>query len=71
MGTLTVQARQHGEVMIQTDEETVFRVKDVEDASLKDVQVDDVVAGVVVKQEDGTLLAKLIAVVPPRTTDAP
>jgi hypothetical protein len=64
--TITVERRGGDEMNILTDGETVFRVKGVENPTIADIQVGDVVAGVVEKGENGTLLAKLIAVVPPK-----
>ncbi|MBN1580947.1 MAG: hypothetical protein JXA89_09620 [Anaerolineae bacterium] len=64
--SLTVEIRNGEAHTILIDADTKFRIKDVEDATLADIQVGDVVAGAVVKQEDGTLLAKLVVVVPPK-----
>ena len=64
-GTLTVEARR-GTVTLYTDENTLFRVKDVESPSLADIQVGDLLAGEVEKQDDDTLLATHLAVVPPK-----
>ena len=67
--TLVVENRR-GTFEIHTDKDTIFRIRGVEDPSIVDVEVGDLVAGKVVKEADGTLLAKLIAVVPPRNEDA-
>ncbi len=63
--TLVIENRQ-GTFDVLTDKDTVFRIRGVEDPSIKDVKVGDLVAGTAIKQEDGTLLAKLVAVIPPR-----
>lgn len=63
--TITVETRR-GTFDILTDENTVFRVKGVENPTVDDIQVGDTIAGQVEKQEDDTLLAKVIAVVPPK-----
>jgi exosome complex RNA-binding protein Csl4 len=63
--TITVENRR-GTFDILTDADTVFRVKDVESPTIDDVNVGDIVAGQVEKQEDDTLLAKVVAVVPPK-----
>jgi RNase P/RNase MRP subunit p29 len=62
--TLEVKNRR-GTFDVLTDDETVFRVLGNGDPSSKDIEAGDLVAGRVVKQEDGTFLAKVIAVVPP------
>jgi exosome complex RNA-binding protein Csl4 len=62
--TLEVENRR-GTFEVLTDDETLFRIPGVEEPSIKDVEVGDVVAGKVVQQEDGTLLATAIAVLPP------
>jgi hypothetical protein len=62
---LTVVTRDGQERTIAVDGETRFRVPGVEEPTLADVEVDDVVAGIVVNQADDTLLAKAIAVLPP------
>lgn len=62
--TLEVKNRR-GTFDVLTDDETVFRVLGNGDPSIKDIEAGDLVAGRVVKQEDGTFLAKVIAVVPP------
>ena len=70
-GTLIVQNRR-GTVEILTNDETVFRVRGVENPSLDDIKVDDFVAGQVIKStDDDALLAKVIAVLPPRHQDTP
>ena len=63
--TLTVENRQ-GTFDLLTNGETVFRIKGIEDPTIEDIQVGDIVAGRAIKQEDGALLAKVIAVVPPK-----
>ncbi len=63
---LTVETRKGDEVRVLVDAETVFRVKGIEEPTLADIKVGDMVAGRVVKQDDGTLLAKVVAVVPPK-----
>ena len=63
--TITVENRR-GTFDILTDEKTVFRARGVEDPTIKDIRVGDLVAGQVERQEDGTLLAKVVIVVPPR-----
>jgi hypothetical protein len=64
--SLTVETRNGETHTILVDAQTVFRVKDVENPTLADIEVDDLVAGVVAKGDDGSLLAKLVAVVPLR-----
>jgi ribosomal protein L35AE/L33A len=68
--TLAVENRR-GTFEVHTDKDTVFRIRGIEDPSIVDVEVGDLVAGKVVNEADGTLLARLIAVVPPRNEDAP
>ena len=63
--TLTVHARR-GMVTVRTDAATAFRIPGMEEPTLEDVQVGDLVAGVVERQEDSTLLALRIAVIPPK-----
>jgi hypothetical protein len=60
--TITVENRR-GTFPILVDDETVFRIRDVENPTIGDVQVGDVVAGRVVKQDD-TLVARMIGVLP-------
>jgi exosome complex RNA-binding protein Csl4 len=64
--SLTVERHNGESVTIYVDDETLFRIRGIEDPGLEDIQVGDIVAGKVVKQEEGTLLAKLIIVVPPK-----
>jgi hypothetical protein len=61
--TITVENRR-GTFDILTDEETVFRARGIENPSIKDVHVGDLVAGKVERQEDHTLLAKVVIVLP-------
>ena len=68
--TLTIENRR-GTFAVRTDEDTVFRVRGIENPTLEDIRVGDIVAGQAEKQGDGTLLAKIIAVVPPRPVDQP
>jgi hypothetical protein len=63
---LTVEGRGGETRTIAVDDETVFRIRGVEEPTLADLEIGDVVAGVVIKQDDDTLLAKVVAVVPPR-----
>jgi hypothetical protein len=52
-----------GEVLIHTDENTRFRVPGVENPTLADIQVGDHIHGFAVKQGEGSLWGRLIAVV--------
>jgi hypothetical protein len=63
--TLTNRA---GDRVLLTDENTQFRVPDVEEPTLADVQVGDRVFAVVEAGEGGTLLARMVSVLP---EDAP
>ena len=63
--TITVRTLR-GTREIQTDGKTQFRVPGVENPSIADIEVGDTVAGVVVRDDEGNLLARLIAVVPRR-----
>jgi len=62
---LTVENRR-GTFEVLTNDDTVFRVRGVESPSIDDLHVGDVVAGIVARQDDGSLLARVIAVVPPQ-----
>ena len=44
----------------------MFHVPGVEDPGIEDIEEGDLVAGKGIRQEDGTFLARAIAVVPPR-----
>jgi hypothetical protein len=63
--TLVIENRQ-GTFEVHTDQDTVFRIRATHDPTIKDIDVGDLVAGSAVREEDGTLLAKLVIVVPPR-----
>jgi len=65
--TLTVATR-GGDKTLLTDENTQFRVPDVEEPTLADIQVGDRVFALVEAGEEDTLLAKMVAVLP---EDAP
>ena len=52
-----------GEVLVHTDENTRYRVPSVENPTLADIQVGDHIHGFAVKQGDGSLWGRLIAVV--------
>jgi len=65
--TLTVVTRR-GDKTVLTDESTQFRVPDVEQPTLTDIQVGDRIFALVKAGEGDTLLAKLVAVLP---EDAP
>ena len=52
------------EIVVQTDEETEFRVPGVENPSIADLEVGDMVAGAGVIREDGTAYAALVVVLP-------
>ena len=68
---LTVETRRGETIQVLVDGETVLRIRGVEDPTLEDIHIGDIVAGQAEKQGDGTLLAKIIAVVPPRPVDQP
>ncbi|MBN1641995.1 MAG: hypothetical protein JXA09_12240 [Anaerolineae bacterium] len=68
--TITVENRR-GVYEIRTDVHTRYRVPGIEDPTLADIEVGDMVAGVVVRQGNDKLLARLIAVLPPRDRAAP
>lgn len=53
-----------GEKTLLTDENTRFRVPDLEHPSLADIEVGDRIFALVRSQEGGTLLAKVVAVLP-------
>ena len=57
---------QRGTFDILTDDETLFRVRGIENPTIEDIHVGDLVAGEVERQEDHTLLAKVVIVVPPK-----
>jgi hypothetical protein len=69
--TLTVETRQYGTIALLTDADTRCRVPGVEDPSIDDIEVGDILAGIATKQDDDTLLAKFVAVVPPRLDRKP
>ncbi len=61
----TGRGRQPGrEIQVLTDETTEFRVPDVENPSIADLQVGDKIAGEGVLEEDGTVRATLVVVLP-------
>ena len=61
----TARGRQPGrEIQVLTDETTEFRVPGVEDPSIADLQVGDKIAGEGVLEEDGTVRATLVVVLP-------
>ena len=62
---LTVENRR-GTFEVLTNDDTVFRVRGVEDPSIDDLHVGDVVAGIVARQDDGSLLARALVVLPGR-----
>jgi hypothetical protein len=59
--TMVLDALQ-GEVAVLTDGKTIFRIPDVEDPGLDDVEVGDKVGVLVVRTEEGGLLAKVLFV---------
>lgn len=61
--TFTVRT-ERAEIVVQTDEETEFRVPGVENPSIADLEVGDMVAGAGVVREDGTAYATLVVVLP-------
>jgi len=63
--TLLLQTRR-GEVRVLTTAETRFRVRGVEQPTLNDVQVGDIVLVLGHHDEEGNLVARLVAVVPIR-----
>ena len=61
----TARGRQPGrEIQVLTDETTEFRVPGVENPSIADLQVGDKIAGEGVREEDGTVRATLVVVLP-------
>lgn len=65
--TFTVRT-QRAEIVVQTDEETEFRVPGVENPSIADLEVGDMVAGAGAVKEDGTVYAALVVVLPDDAT---
>jgi len=61
--TLTI-ATSGGDKVLLTDEDTQFRVPDVEEPTLADIHVGDGVFALVEAGEGGTLLTRMVAVVP-------
>jgi hypothetical protein len=61
--TLTIRAERR-EIVVQTDEETEFRVPGVENPTVADLEIGDKVAGEGVVEEDGTVRATLVIVLP-------
>lgn len=59
--TIVLEALQ-GEVGIVTDDETIFRIRGVEDPGLDDLQVGDRVGALVTRTEEDALLAKVVVV---------
>ncbi len=51
-----------GEVAVQTDGETIYRIPGVEDPGLDDLEIGDKVAMLVTRTEEGALLAKVVVV---------
>lgn len=68
--TLTVENRR-GTFDIHTSKDTLFRIRGVEDPTIKDVEVGDLIAGRVAKQPDGSIYATLVVVIPPTEVAAP
>ena len=62
--TLTVNTPQ-GEQKVVTDEQTRFRIKDVENPTLADLKVGDYILARCRPDAEGNLLARVVAVVPP------
>ncbi|MBL7064171.1 MAG: hypothetical protein ISS49_08200 [Anaerolineae bacterium] len=61
----TARGRQLGrEIQVLTDETTEFRVPGVENPSIADLQVGDKITGEGVREEDGTVRATLVVVLP-------
>lgn len=52
-----------GDKVLATDEKTRFRVPGVEQAALSDIHVGDPISAIVHTQDDGSLLAKMVAVI--------
>ena len=53
-----------GEKVVSTDDETQFSVPDVDEATLADIGIGDRVFAIVLAQDDRSLLAKSVAVIP-------
>ena len=53
-----------GDKVLATDENTRFRVAGVEQATLSDIHVGDPISAIVQTQDDGSLLARMVAVIP-------
>ncbi len=64
--TLTINTR-NGEKVLLADENTHFRVPDLEQPSLADIKIGDRVLALVRLQEGSTLLAKMVTVLPEDT----
>ncbi|MBN1811765.1 MAG: hypothetical protein JXA14_08010 [Anaerolineae bacterium] len=61
--TLTIRMEKR-EIVVQTDETTEFRIPDVENPTIADLEVGDRVAGEGVIEEDGAAYAALVIVLP-------
>jgi len=61
--TFTVHT-ERAEIAVQTDEETEFRIPGVENPSVADLEVGDMVAGTGIVREDGIAYATLVVVLP-------
>lgn len=59
--TIVLNALQ-AEVAVLTDGDTIFRIPDVEDPGLDDLEVGDKVGVLIAPTEEGTLLAKVVVV---------
>jgi hypothetical protein len=59
--TMVLDADQ-GEVAVQTDGETIYRIPGVEDPGLDDLEIGDKVGMLVTRTEEGALLAKVVVV---------
>jgi hypothetical protein len=66
---LTVETRHRGTLTVQTDESTRFRAKGDPDFSLADIRAGDTIAAQGRFVEAGTLLARVVALVPPELSD--
>jgi hypothetical protein len=62
--TFTLRRSQGNEVEVRTDADTKFRVAGVEDATIANLTVGDRIVGRGVLDQDGDILARLVAVVP-------
>lgn len=60
--SLTVRTQGGEDMTLLTDEHTRYRVPGIEEPTLDDIQIGDLIQAGAVEQEDGSLLAKIIAV---------